>query len=220
MVTVAFMANAIRTYFGDGSEFGVRMVYATESTPLGHGRLGAGTPATSSTSGSWSSPGTSSPTSTCAQVVSSTTGTGRPRHPGPQGGRQPARVRDRHHPATTDRSSGSSKSPPGARSSATPSTPGSTCSSRRSSTSSPRASPVDFSGESFPAALAAGERLFGYVADGYWEDVGTLEAYLKSHQDILDQRVQVDIEGFQLRPGVWSARVRRSTRASSWAVLR
>ena len=35
VVTVAFMANAIRTYFGDGSEFGVRMVYATESTPLG-----------------------------------------------------------------------------------------------------------------------------------------------------------------------------------------
>ena len=35
VVTVAFMANAIRTYFGDGSEFGVRMVYATETTPLG-----------------------------------------------------------------------------------------------------------------------------------------------------------------------------------------
>src|ERR1039458_7310366 len=35
VVTVAFMANSIRTYFGDGSEFGVRMVYATESTPLG-----------------------------------------------------------------------------------------------------------------------------------------------------------------------------------------
>src|SRR3954451_24590455 len=35
VVTVAFMANAIRTYFGDGSEFGVRMVYATEQTPLG-----------------------------------------------------------------------------------------------------------------------------------------------------------------------------------------
>ncbi len=26
VVTVAFMANAIRTYFGDGSELGVRMV--------------------------------------------------------------------------------------------------------------------------------------------------------------------------------------------------
>src|ERR1700729_939929 len=35
VVTVAFMANAIRSYFGDGSEFGVRMVYATEETRLG-----------------------------------------------------------------------------------------------------------------------------------------------------------------------------------------
>ena len=29
------MANNIRSYFGDGSDFGVRMVYATEETPLG-----------------------------------------------------------------------------------------------------------------------------------------------------------------------------------------
>ena len=35
VVTVAYLANAIRTYFGDGSEFGVKMVYATEETPLG-----------------------------------------------------------------------------------------------------------------------------------------------------------------------------------------
>jgi mannose-1-phosphate guanylyltransferase/phosphomannomutase len=35
VVTVAFMANHIRNWFGDGSEFGVRMVYATEDTPLG-----------------------------------------------------------------------------------------------------------------------------------------------------------------------------------------
>src|ERR1700690_3252185 len=35
VVTVAFMANSIRSYFGDGSELGVRMVYATEETPLG-----------------------------------------------------------------------------------------------------------------------------------------------------------------------------------------
>src|SRR5437667_9078316 len=35
VVTVAFLPQAIRTYFGDGSEFGVRMVYATEETPLG-----------------------------------------------------------------------------------------------------------------------------------------------------------------------------------------
>src|SRR3954468_21553009 len=35
VVTVAFMANTIRTYFGDGAEFGVRLVYATEEQPLG-----------------------------------------------------------------------------------------------------------------------------------------------------------------------------------------
>jgi mannose-1-phosphate guanylyltransferase/phosphomannomutase len=29
------MANHIRNWFGDGSEFGVRMVYAIEETPLG-----------------------------------------------------------------------------------------------------------------------------------------------------------------------------------------
>ena len=35
VVTLAFVPQAIRTYFGDGSEFGVRMVYATEEEPLG-----------------------------------------------------------------------------------------------------------------------------------------------------------------------------------------
>ena len=35
VVTLAFMPNVIRNYFGDGSEFGVQMVYATEESPLG-----------------------------------------------------------------------------------------------------------------------------------------------------------------------------------------
>ena len=35
VVTVAFLPNAIRNYFGDGSELGVRMAYATEESPLG-----------------------------------------------------------------------------------------------------------------------------------------------------------------------------------------
>jgi len=51
VVTVAFLANAIRTYFGDGSEFGVRMVYATEESPLGR-LVPCATRGTSSTSAS------------------------------------------------------------------------------------------------------------------------------------------------------------------------
>src|SRR4051812_27225102 len=35
VVTVAFLANTIRTYFGDGSEFGVHIEYASEESPLG-----------------------------------------------------------------------------------------------------------------------------------------------------------------------------------------
>ena len=56
-----------------------------------------------------------------------------------EAGRRPGRVRHRHHAAPTARSSGSSRSPRGARSSPTRSTPASTCSSPRCSTSSPRA---------------------------------------------------------------------------------
>jgi mannose-1-phosphate guanylyltransferase/phosphomannomutase len=67
----------------------------------------------------------------------------------------------------------------------------------------PGGRPVDFSSEVFPTVLEDGAPIFGCVADGYWEDVGTTGAYLKAHEDILDGRVQVDVSGFELRPGVW-----------------
>src|ERR1700676_2389576 len=38
VITVAFLPNAIRSYFGDGSELGVRMAYATEGDHLGPAR--------------------------------------------------------------------------------------------------------------------------------------------------------------------------------------
>ena len=62
---------------------------------------------------------------------------------------------------------------------------------------------VDFSSDVFPALLAAGKPLHGYVADGYWEDVGTLEAYARAHQDVLEGRVAVDVPGFRLTGGIW-----------------
>ncbi|MEI7593670.1 MAG: sugar phosphate nucleotidyltransferase [Actinomycetes bacterium] len=62
---------------------------------------------------------------------------------------------------------------------------------------------VDFSSEVFPALLAAGKPMFGAVADGYWEDVGTIEAYVRAHKDILNRAVQVQVPGFELSDGVW-----------------
>jgi mannose-1-phosphate guanylyltransferase/phosphomannomutase len=55
----------------------------------------------------------------------------------------------------------------------------------------------------FPALLEDERKLLGLVVDGYWEDVGTLEAYRTTHDDILDGRVQIDIPGFEVRDGVW-----------------
>src|SRR6266545_1063920 len=52
--------------------------------------------------------------------------------------------------------------------------------------------PADFAADVFPRLLAEGAPLFGFVADGYWEDVGSLEAYQRAHQDILDGRAEVD----------------------------
>lgn len=63
--------------------------------------------------------------------------------------------------------------------------------------------PVDFSSDVFPALLEAGRPVYGHVVDGYWEDVGTLEAYVRAHQDVLDQKVDVAIEGFRLGEGIW-----------------
>jgi mannose-1-phosphate guanylyltransferase/phosphomannomutase len=67
----------------------------------------------------------------------------------------------------------------------------------------PAAQSVDWSADVFPALLAAGAPVFGYVADGYWEDVGTHDSYRKAHADALHGRVQVDIDGFEVAPGVW-----------------
>ena len=67
----------------------------------------------------------------------------------------------------------------------------------------PEGRSVDFSGEVFPALLAAGEPIYGAVMSGYWEDVGTLEAYLSAHFDALDHKVGVDLPGFRINEGVF-----------------
>jgi len=64
---------------------------------------------------------------------------------------------------------------------------------------------VDWSHDVFPKLLARGAPLFGYVSDRYWEDVGTLESYLKVQADVLARRVDAGIAGFEVSPGVWVA---------------
>jgi mannose-1-phosphate guanylyltransferase / phosphomannomutase len=62
---------------------------------------------------------------------------------------------------------------------------------------------VDFSGDVFPSVLERGLSLHGMVVDGYWEDVGTLESYRTVHENLLDGEVRIERPGFQLRERVW-----------------
>lgn len=61
----------------------------------------------------------------------------------------------------------------------------------------------DFSKNLFPLLLKRGDPLFGYVAGGYWCDVGTLDQYLQTHYDILAGRARVDMPGAEVREGVF-----------------
>jgi mannose-1-phosphate guanylyltransferase / phosphomannomutase len=59
----------------------------------------------------------------------------------------------------------------------------------------PSGRPYDFGKELFPALLASGRSLWGYVARGYWRDVGDLNEYRAAHLDLLQGRVGVEIPG-------------------------
>jgi len=53
----------------------------------------------------------------------------------------------------------------------------------------------DFSRDLFPLMMREGKKLFGYIASGYWRDVGDLLEYRLAHQDILAGTVKVKIPG-------------------------
>lgn len=61
----------------------------------------------------------------------------------------------------------------------------------------------DFSNDLFPLLLLRNEPLFGYVADGYWCDIGNLAVYRQAHMDVLDGKVKIDIGLPQVSPSVW-----------------
>ena len=64
----------------------------------------------------------------------------------------------------------------------------------------------DFSKDLYPKMLADGRNLYGHIANGYWCDIGDLNAYRRCHFDILDGKVDVSVDayadnGIYLQPG-------------------
>ena len=201
VVTVAFLANAIKTYFGDGSEFGVTMHYAHEATPLGTaGSVGnarhllderflviSGDVMTDMDLGSL------------------------------------LKFHDDHHAIATvgltavenpldfgiviTREDGSIErfleQPTWGQVFSDTINTGIYVFEPAIFDYIAEGRSVDFSSDVFPQLLAAGLPLFGAVVEGYWEDVGTLDAYLRAHKDVLDMKVNLDIPGFRVSDGIW-----------------
>jgi len=63
--------------------------------------------------------------------------------------------------------------------------------------------PYDFSKELFPYLLEMGRPLYGYVMDGYWQDIGNLDQYRQANFDALDEKVRLNIPGIRIRGNIW-----------------
>ena len=59
----------------------------------------------------------------------------------------------------------------------------------------PKGEEFDFSKDLFPALLKANEPLYGYVAPGYWRDVGNLRQYRTANNDVLHGAIELNIPG-------------------------
>jgi mannose-1-phosphate guanylyltransferase/phosphomannomutase len=202
VVTVAFLANTIRNYFGDGSEFGVRMVYATEETPLG-------------TAGSVRNAMQELEDERflviSGDVLTDIDLSAIVKFHEEKASMATIGLKAMENPLefgiVITNEDGSierflEKPTWGQVFSDTINT-GIYVLEPEIFEYIDAGKPVDFSSDVFPQLLDDGKPLFGYVADGYWEDVGTLEAYNKAHQDILDRKVDIHIEGFEMGHGVW-----------------
>ncbi|HEV2238579.1 MAG TPA: mannose-1-phosphate guanyltransferase [Ktedonobacterales bacterium] len=64
--------------------------------------------------------------------------------------------------------------------------------------------PFDFSQELFPMMLEKGDPIYGYVASGYWCDVGNLAEYMKANADVLRGEVKTRIPGKDQGGGIWA----------------
>lgn len=69
----------------------------------------------------------------------------------------------------------------------------------------PEGQMYDFSKDLFPRLLKEGQRLFGYPGSGYWCDVGNVGLYREAHRALLGGRARVPwTEGLkEIQPGIW-----------------
>ncbi|WP_299416348.1 mannose-1-phosphate guanyltransferase [Acaryochloris sp. IP29b_bin.148] len=62
---------------------------------------------------------------------------------------------------------------------------------------------TDFSKDLFPLLLEKDQPMYGYVAEGYWCDVGSLDSYREAQYDALQGHVQLEFAYQEEEPSVW-----------------
>jgi mannose-1-phosphate guanylyltransferase/phosphomannomutase len=67
----------------------------------------------------------------------------------------------------------------------------------------PKDRPFDFSKELFPLLLEMGRPIYGYVCEGYWQDIGNIDQFRQANFDALDEKVRLDVAGLKIRGDVW-----------------
>ena len=64
--------------------------------------------------------------------------------------------------------------------------------------------PCDFSKDIFPRLLSEGRRLFGFTSKEYWCDIGDLDAYRHCHYDVLSGKLRTEEGACRLSDGVYA----------------
>lgn len=65
----------------------------------------------------------------------------------------------------------------------------------------PAGRPVSIERETFPAIIQAGKGLYTYTTDDYWMDIGRPEQYLNAHRHILEGKMPMNVAGGLTGPG-------------------
>lgn len=63
--------------------------------------------------------------------------------------------------------------------------------------------PFDFAQNLFPQMLRLNLPVFGYRAEGYWCDIGTVGAYRQCHRDIFEGKVDLGLDTVALQKGIF-----------------
>ncbi len=71
----------------------------------------------------------------------------------------------------------------------------------------------DFGQNLFPALVEAGKAVYGYVAQGYWCDIGDIATYMRAHRDALDGKIR------GIRPGAGGLTIHHDARVEQGAAV-